>query len=110
MDAHTPFTISHAAEAAELSVHQVRNYVDMRLVGCCGCTQGGYRLFNQDSVARLRFIKTGLAAGLALSEIAPYLRAQEADDAAREARRLKDRIDQLRGAADAFDAQLQSIR
>lgn len=33
MDAHTTFTISHAAEAAELSIHQVRHYVDMRLAG-----------------------------------------------------------------------------
>lgn len=74
------YVISEAARLCGLSVHQVRTYLDMRLVYACGKTSGGFRLFDNGCLERLKLICSCREAGLGLSEIADFIRALDNED------------------------------
>ena len=72
--------ISEAARLCGLSVHQIRTYLDMRLVYACGTTQGGSRLFDDGCLQRLALIRSCREAGLGLPEIAEFIQALDNGD------------------------------
>ena len=74
------YVISEAARFCGMSVHQIRTYLDMRLVYACGTTQGGFRLFNESCVARLKLISSCREAGLGLPEISEFIQALDSGD------------------------------
>lgn len=76
-------TLSAAAERARLSPHQVRIYVDMGLLHACATTPGGYRLFDERCVERLKLIKACRDAQISLADIAEFLRSLDGSDRAR---------------------------
>lgn len=80
MNSHT---LSAAAERAGLSPHQVRIYLDMGLLRPCATTAGGYRLFDERCVERLKLIKACRDAQINLAEIAEFLRGLDGSDHAR---------------------------
>jgi len=49
-------TLAEAARRAGATVHQVRTYVASSLVRPCATTPGGYLLFEERCVTRLRLI------------------------------------------------------
>jgi MerR family mercuric resistance operon transcriptional regulator len=83
------YPISEAAQRAGATVHQMRTYVVAGLVKPCATTAGGYFLFNEDCVARLRLIAAAARAGLRISEIGVLVKALEGSNprAVRVARR-----------------------
>ncbi|EAZ97511.1 MerR family transcriptional regulator [Marinobacter sp. ELB17] len=74
------YVISEAARLCGLSVHQVRTYLDMRLVYACGTTQGGFRLFDDGCLERLKLICSCREAGLGLPEITDFIHALDTGD------------------------------
>lgn len=83
-------TLTAAAQQAGLSSHQVRVYLEMGLLRPCGATGGGFRLFDESCIQRLKLIKAFRDAELSLADIAGFVRGLDADDPARsrEAERL----------------------
>lgn len=74
------YSISEAAAKADVSVHQVRVYLDFGLVTSCKRTSSGYRVFNDACVRRLRFIHSAVQSGLQLRDLADFMRALDRGD------------------------------
>ncbi|MGC8903898.1 MerR family transcriptional regulator [Thermus sp.] len=72
-----PLTIGQLARAFGLSPDALRYYERLGLLAPEGRTKGGYRLYGDQALDRLRFIKEAQAAGLRLEDIAGILRAME---------------------------------
>lgn len=66
-------TVGQAAQASGLSAKAIRLYERKGLVSPAGRTDAGYRLFSDDDLATLRFIRQAKALGLRLGEIGEIL-------------------------------------
>jgi len=72
-------TIGKLAKHAEISTDPLRYYEDESLLRPTRKTEAGYRLYGQDAVRRLDFIKHAQHCGMTLSEIRQLLELK-ADD------------------------------
>lgn len=72
-------TIGKLAKLTEVSADTIRYYEDERLLMPASKTEAGYRLYAQDAVRRLDFIKHAQHCGMTLSEIRQLLELK-ADD------------------------------
>lgn len=79
--AHAPLTIGKVAKIAQVSVDTIRYYEKEGLLNPAQKSGAGYRLYNQDAVRRLNFIKHAQHCGLSLSEIRELLDLKSRDDA-----------------------------
>ena len=80
MTTRSPLTLAEAAGEAGATVHQVRTYVAAGLVRPCAKTAGGYLLFEEECVARLRLITSATRVGMRIAEIGTLIRALDAND------------------------------
>lgn len=69
----TALTIGRIAKLAEVNIETVRYYERRGLLPAPPRTDAGYRLYDEQSVARLRFIKQAQALGFTLEEIGELL-------------------------------------
>jgi len=76
----SPCLISEAAQRAEATVSQVRTYVAAGLVKPCATTAGGYFLFDELCVQRLRLVAAATRAGLRLNEIGVLIKVLDSKD------------------------------
>jgi MerR family mercuric resistance operon transcriptional regulator/MerR family gold-responsive transcriptional activator of gol and ges genes len=67
-------TIGRLAKAAGVNIQTVRYYERRRLLAPTARTLAGYRVYGEEAVRRLRFIKNAQALGFTLEEIAGLLR------------------------------------
>ena len=67
------FTIGQLAKKVGVNIQTVRYYERRRLLTPTGRKPSGYRLYGDDLVRRLRFIKNAQALGFTLREIAELL-------------------------------------
>ena len=70
-------TVSHVAEQAGLTADTVRYYDRLGLLPQPARSDAGYRLFDEGTARRLRFIKGAQRVGLRLREIGDLLRAMD---------------------------------
>jgi len=70
-------TVSHIAERAGLSADTVRYYERLGLLPHPARNEAGYRLFDEGTARRLRFIKGAQRVGLRLREIGELLQAMD---------------------------------
>lgn len=105
-------TIGKLAALAEVSADTVRYYEDERLLSPAGRSAGGYRLYDQDSLRRIRFIRQVQQCGFTLSEIRDLLELRTSDHACcQDVRRqviekklqLEHKIKALRATSKALD-------
>lgn len=91
-------TIGQLAERTGLSVRTLRFYADAGVIPEAGRTEGGYRLFGPDAVARARLVRTLRELGVGLDDVRRVLAAETtlADVAAAHARALDAQIRTLR--------------
>ncbi|MEO7245816.1 MAG: MerR family transcriptional regulator [Rubrivivax sp.] len=73
-------TLAEAARAAGAAGHQVRTYVTAGLICPCATTSGGYLIFEEDCVARLRLITSATRVGMRMAQIGILVRALDAND------------------------------
>lgn len=66
-------TIGKLAALAEVSADTLRFYEREGLIAPSGKSAGGYRLYDEDAVVRLRFIKQARDCGFTLTEIQQLL-------------------------------------
>ncbi len=81
-------TIGKLAKAADVAIDTVRYYEREGLLPKPHRTASGYRVYAEDSVRRLRFIRRAKALGFQLSDIASLLRLTDNDGASASVRAL----------------------
>jgi MerR family copper efflux transcriptional regulator len=69
--------IGQLAAETGFSVRTIRFYEQSGLLPAPSRTPAGYRSYDQDAVARLRFVRSAQALGLSLAEIAEVLRIRD---------------------------------
>lgn len=65
--------IGDVARQAGLNPKTIRFYEEVGLIRPCGRTPSGYRLFDQEALSRLTFIRKAQSLGFSLSEIREIL-------------------------------------
>jgi DNA-binding transcriptional MerR regulator len=90
--------IGAVARLADTSTKTIRFYEQAGLLPAPERTHSGYREYEPDVVARLRFIRHGQAAGLSLAEVRQILTIHDRGDApcTHVRRVLRTRLDQVR--------------
>jgi MerR family mercuric resistance operon transcriptional regulator len=76
-------TVSRLALDAGVSVHIVRDYLLRGLLRPVAYTTGGYGLFDDTALQRLRFVRAAFEAGIGLDALARLCRALDAADGRR---------------------------
>ncbi len=74
-------TIGKVAKIAQVSVDALRFYEKEGLLSPAQKSDAGYRLYNEDGVRRLNFIRHAQHCGLSLAEIRELLELKSRDDA-----------------------------
>ena len=97
--------IGELASAAGVSCDTVRYYERMNVLPPAVRSSGGYRLYDQGDVERLRFIKQAQSLGLSLDEIKALLPGLKAG--LEECRRVRDL---LRTKLEEFDQRIAEMR
>ncbi|MDM9580494.1 heavy metal-responsive transcriptional regulator [Nostoc sp. GT001] len=72
-----PKLIGNVAKSSGVPIKTIRYYEELGLLRSLGRTEGGFRLFNSDVLARLHFIKRAQSLGLTLSEIKDFLNVHD---------------------------------
>lgn len=75
------YTIGKVAELAGVSADTLRYYEKECLIAPASRTAAGYRLYNDDAVRRIRFIKHAQHCGFTLADIQELLTLKRADSA-----------------------------
>jgi len=107
--------ITEVAEEVGLTARAVRYYEELGLLKPAARSEGSYRLFDEDDLERLRFIR-GLRddAGFSLAEIGRLLEDEEARERNRSLFRSTTDLDErraiLRDALGRVDRQVTSLR
>jgi DNA-binding transcriptional MerR regulator len=78
--ANTLLTIGKVAKLAEVSIDTIRYYERGGLLSPALKSGAGYRLYNDEAVRRLNFIKHAQHCGLSLAEIRQLLELKHQDD------------------------------
>lgn len=109
-------TIGQVAERTGLTTSALRFYEERRLVAPPARSPSGYRLYDEESVARIRFIRRAQTLGLSLEEIRELLRATDSKDPVPTRERLRHlvahKLDVTRRQAaelDQFLGQLEQV-
>jgi len=107
--------IGELARRCDVNPKTVRYYEELGLLKPAARSEGSYRLFDEDDLERLRFIR-GLRddAGFSLAEIGRLLEDEEARERNRSAFRSTTNVDErraiLRDALGRVDRQVTSLR
>ncbi len=75
------FTIGQLAKSAQVPVSTVRFYERRKLLKPMTRSAGNYRLYDDDALRRLGFVRSAQAAGFTLADIALLLRFRDGDPA-----------------------------
>lgn len=78
------YTIGKLARRARVNPDSIRFYERQRLVFPATKTEAGYRLYNDEAVRRIAFIKHAQRCGFSLAEIGELLEMHGPDSAARD--------------------------
>ena len=101
-------SIGEAASASGVPAKTIRYYEDIALLPRPERAANGYRIYRQDTVERLRFIKRGRDLGFSIAEVTDLLSLYADENrAARDVRRIA--LDHV-AAIDAKLAELKGLR
>jgi MerR family mercuric resistance operon transcriptional regulator len=111
-----PLTISRVAEAAGIGVETIRYYQRIGLLDEPAKPAGGYRVYDQAVIARLKFIQRAKELGFSLAEIQELLSLdasacdQTQDIASRKLQLIQTKISDLLAMASVLEELLQACR
>ncbi|MEK6618548.1 MAG: heavy metal-responsive transcriptional regulator, partial [Nitrospirota bacterium] len=112
-------TIGKLAKAVGVNIQTVRYYERRRLLSPTARKLSGYRLYGDDTLRRMRFIKNAQALGFTLREIAELLNLRvtstaRCGDVQRRAltklRQVEDKVRDLRALARGLQGLIQTCR
>jgi MerR family copper efflux transcriptional regulator len=106
--------IGELSRRSGLPVKTLRYYEEIGLLPAMGRSTGGYRLFGEESLRRLDFIRRLKSLGLSLEEIEDCLAVHDAgelpcDDIQRQLQRQIDLVDERMGELRQFRSELQCL-
>jgi MerR family mercuric resistance operon transcriptional regulator len=90
----TPRTIGELARSAGVPISTVRYYERAGLLRPAGRSAGNYRLYTDDDLQRLRFVRAAQATGFTLEDIKQLLRPSSCH---RVQRLIEERLDRVEG-------------
>jgi DNA-binding transcriptional MerR regulator len=96
--------IGVVAKESGVPIKTIRYYEELGLLKSSGRTEGGFRLFNTDVLARLHFIKRSQSLGLTLGEIKEFLNVHDEGELPCEHIKTK-----LEDKVQAIDDQIQQL-
>ena len=96
--------IGVVAKESGVAIKTIRYYEELGLLKSSGRTEGGFRLFNTDVLARLHFIKRAQSLGLTLAEIKEFLNVHDEGELPCEHIKIK-----LEDKVQAIDDQIQQL-
>jgi MerR family mercuric resistance operon transcriptional regulator len=102
-------TIGALAAAADVGVETVRYYQRRKLLPVPQAASG-YRRYDADVLARLRFIRRAQSLGFTLEEIAELLQLQDGADRRSVRRIAQARLDQLRSRIDDMQKMARTLQ
>lgn len=102
--------IAELAHRAEIPLRTVRYYADRGLIRPARRSAGGYRIFDETALRRLRFIRRTQALGLPLREILALLRAAERQSCGESSRVVVNRLQQQLATVERRIGELEAIR
>ncbi|MGS3290033.1 mercury resistance co-regulator MerD [Klebsiella michiganensis] len=106
------YTVSRLALDAGVSVHIVRDYLLRGLLRPVACTTGGYGVFDDTALQRLRFVRAAFEAGIGLDALARLCRALDAadgDGASAQLAVLRQLVERRREALASLEMQLAAM-
>ena len=106
------YTVSRLALDAGVSVHIVRDYLLRGLLRPVAYTTGGYGLFDDTALQRLRFVRAAFEAGIGLDALARLCRALDAadgDGASAQLAVLRQLVERRREALASLEMQLAAM-
>jgi Cu(I)-responsive transcriptional regulator len=101
-------TIGEASEASGISAKMIRYYEEIGLIAPAGRTVSNYRVYDRDSVNRLRFVRRARGLGFSLEETERLLKLW--DDQARASAEVKALALAHVGELDQKIAEMQAMR
>lgn len=107
-DRRDALTISALAAAAGVGVETVRYYQRRGLLAVPQAATG-YRRYDADALARLRFIRRAQSLGFTLEEIAELLQLQDGTDRQSVRRIARARLAQLRSRTDDMQKMVRTL-
>lgn len=102
--------IAELAERSGLPPRTVRYYADRGFIRPTRRTEGGYRVFDEAGLRRLRFIRRAQLLGLPLREIVALARAAERQSCGDASRTIVERLREQLGTVERRIAELDAVR
>lgn len=103
-------TLSELARTAGLPPRTVRYYVDRGLIRPARRSAGGYRLFDDNALRQLRFLRRLQGLGLTLRELQQLLRAAERQSCGQTSSTVVSKLESQLHAVDRRLEELQHVR
>jgi DNA-binding transcriptional MerR regulator len=100
--------IGELASAANITTDAVRYYERLKILPRPGRTRAGYRLYSEEDVERLRFIKQAQSLGLSLDEVKELLPGRGAGLA--ECQRVRDLLASKLAELDTKISEMRGFR
>jgi MerR family mercuric resistance operon transcriptional regulator len=107
MDGSRTYRIGEIAQQTGVSVETLRFYEKRRLLSAPPRTQGGFRLYTDDAVQQVKFIKRAQSLGLTLDDVQALLAGRQRRPQVASCRKVRDL---LTGRIADIDARIKELR
>lgn len=107
MDASRTYRIGEIAQQTGVSVETLRFYEKRRLLNAPPRTDGGFRLYSDDAVQQVKFIKQAQTLGLTLDDVQQLLTSRQRRPPVASCRKV---CDLLTRRIDDIDARIKELR
>ena len=107
MDASRNYRIGEIAQQTGVSVETLRFYEKRRLLNAPPRTQGGFRLYTDDAVQQVKFIKQAQSLGLTLDDVQQLLTGRQRRPQVASCRKVRDLLTRR---IEDIDARIKELR
>jgi DNA-binding transcriptional MerR regulator len=107
VDGSRTYRIGEIAQQTGVSVETLRFYEKRRLLNAPPRTQGGFRLFTDDAVQQVRFIKQAQSLGLTLDDVQQLLTGRQRRPHVASCRKVRDLLTRR---IEDIDARIKELR
>jgi DNA-binding transcriptional MerR regulator len=110
MESSRTYRIGEIAQRTGVTVETLRYYEKRRLLNAPPRTEGGFRLYSNDAVQQVRFIKQAQSLGLTLDDVQQLLLGRQRRAHAAACRRVRDLLTRRMEDIDARIRELRECR
>lgn len=107
MDSSRTYRIGEIAQQTGVSVETLRYYEKRRLLNAPPRTKGGFRLYSDEAVHQVRFIKQAQSLGLTLDDVQQLLTGRQRRRPAASCRKVRDLLTRR---IEDIDARMKELR